>query len=477
MLMLIHVEKCFAKQGQPLAKAPIAWTAAASGDGSCSSSCFVIRDSAKLVSDWLPQFFRPVAKFSSFTRKLYRWGFHQPETTTTNVPPANNAPAKGSVGGGGSGNKELVFENEYFQRHNTALLSRMKSVTAASTRREQNAAALAAAAAATSRGDQEHQMLLDMAAPLSRVATAATGKPSVVVAPAAGFAAGISSNPLLAAFVPRHQQSMIPPIAGSQSFGGSGGADDHRIDLLLSELLAAGGGGGGSGRHIFQQQQQQPNYYNSITAEQALHRIRLQQLLQGAASGGSSTTTPAMHGSLLPLLQLSYHQATTTANDTMRQRMLASQLLGIPPSTLSLQMLGQQQQPLQTSSSASRSSPSSSLSSLLLHGAGTFPSSSTLLATGTPQPSQLRNSNPSISTMNLETSADAGDMDDRLRHAVDMLLRTTRAGGAAGEQLQALNQLRLGSSISSRRDDARDPNHSYSSRNLKPPPPPPPPAL
>jgi hypothetical protein len=72
------------------------------------------------VRTWLPLFFRQ-AKFSSFTRKLYRWGFRQVNMT--------GEPLLAS-------NKEICFANEYFRRDDRALLGRMRSVTAASKRKE-----------------------------------------------------------------------------------------------------------------------------------------------------------------------------------------------------------------------------------------------------------------------------------------------------------------------------------------------------
>lgn len=63
MLMLMHMEKIFAVSGKRPDQAPIGWV-----DGGLA---FYIRNKQELVSKWLPLFFRQ-AKFSSFTRKLYR---------------------------------------------------------------------------------------------------------------------------------------------------------------------------------------------------------------------------------------------------------------------------------------------------------------------------------------------------------------------------------------------------------------------
>jgi hypothetical protein len=116
MLMLMHIERYFTKQGWALEKAPIAWTS--------NGRAFIIRDNDKLVSDWLPVFFQK-GKFSSFKRKLYRWGFRQVQLLNHDLSTI--------------GNRELVFGNENFQRDQKVLLPRMKSITAESLRRQQAA--------------------------------------------------------------------------------------------------------------------------------------------------------------------------------------------------------------------------------------------------------------------------------------------------------------------------------------------------
>jgi hypothetical protein len=112
MLMLMHVEKECAKSGRKPEHAPVAWIS----DG----KSFVIRSKERLVSELLPQFFRQ-GKFSSFTRKLYRWGFRQVNMQRDRLPQA------------------MYFGNEYFQRDNKALLTNMRSITAAGIRREKAA--------------------------------------------------------------------------------------------------------------------------------------------------------------------------------------------------------------------------------------------------------------------------------------------------------------------------------------------------
>lgn len=115
MLMLMHIEKVSSKTAKKTGEEPLCWL----DDG----LSFCIRDKKELVSQWLPVFFRQ-AKFSSFTRKLYRWGFRQ-----VNVG--------GAISQGG---EQMFFGNENFQRDNKYLMASMRSVTAAGRRREEEAA-------------------------------------------------------------------------------------------------------------------------------------------------------------------------------------------------------------------------------------------------------------------------------------------------------------------------------------------------
>jgi hypothetical protein len=112
MCLLLHVDKIVDKSGKKIEDIPISWTT----DG----LSFVIRDKANLVSHWLPQFFKK-GKFSSFTRKLYRWGFRQVNINETQTQ------SQGA----------MFFGNDNFQRDNKVLLANMRSITAAGRRREQ----------------------------------------------------------------------------------------------------------------------------------------------------------------------------------------------------------------------------------------------------------------------------------------------------------------------------------------------------
>lgn len=85
----------------------IAWLA----DG----KSFVIRNPDEFTRHVLPKFFK-ATKFSSFTRKLYRWGFRQ-------------------VNRGIGPDDPIIFGNEHFQRDKEEEMSKMRSITAASSRK------------------------------------------------------------------------------------------------------------------------------------------------------------------------------------------------------------------------------------------------------------------------------------------------------------------------------------------------------
>jgi len=78
---------------------------------------FVIRNSDEFTKIVVPKFFKPT-KFSSFTRKLYRWGFRQ-------------------VNRGIGPDDPIIFGNDHFQRDNLDLMIQMRSVTAATIRKQE----------------------------------------------------------------------------------------------------------------------------------------------------------------------------------------------------------------------------------------------------------------------------------------------------------------------------------------------------
>lgn len=78
---------------------------------------FVIRNPDEFVRTIVPQFFK-ATKFSSFTRKLYRWGFRQ-------------------INRGIGPDDMIIFGNEFFDRDNEELMSKMRSITAAGTRKSE----------------------------------------------------------------------------------------------------------------------------------------------------------------------------------------------------------------------------------------------------------------------------------------------------------------------------------------------------
>lgn len=89
-------------------------------DGFCiawlpDGKSFVIRNPDLFTRQVLPKFFK-ATKFSSFTRKLYRWGFRQ-------------------VNRGIGPDDPIIFGNEHFQRDNAEEMSKMRSITAASSRK------------------------------------------------------------------------------------------------------------------------------------------------------------------------------------------------------------------------------------------------------------------------------------------------------------------------------------------------------
>eukprot|EP00543_Licmophora_paradoxa_P004362 CAMPEP_0202441758 /NCGR_PEP_ID=MMETSP1360-20130828/1260_1 /ASSEMBLY_ACC=CAM_ASM_000848 /TAXON_ID=515479 /ORGANISM="Licmophora paradoxa, Strain CCMP2313" /LENGTH=477 /DNA_ID=CAMNT_0049056881 /DNA_START=114 /DNA_END=1547 /DNA_ORIENTATION=- len=118
MLMLTYVEKdCAADSKKKPDESCVYWI--------LEGRAFIIRNKDELVKTLLPMFFRQ-AKFPSFTRKLYRWGFRQISVAPDRI----------------SNRREMIFGHEFFQRDNKPLMSRMRSVTAAGTRRAMAAMAV-----------------------------------------------------------------------------------------------------------------------------------------------------------------------------------------------------------------------------------------------------------------------------------------------------------------------------------------------
>lgn len=106
---------------------------------------FVIRNPDEFTRKVLPRFFK-ATKFSSFTRKLYRWGFRQ-------------------VNRGIGPDDPIIFGNEFFQRDELELMTKMRSITAATTRKQDqsNMHMLAQKRALDSLSSEQNQkrMLLD----------------------------------------------------------------------------------------------------------------------------------------------------------------------------------------------------------------------------------------------------------------------------------------------------------------------------
>lgn len=114
-LMLLHISRECKKSGRNIEEECISWDA--------GGKAVVVRDQNKLCDTWLPLFFGQ-AKYSSFTRKLYRWEFRKLNVTAQSSP------------------GWVYFQNDNFQRDRVDLRRNMKSVTAIKLRNE--AAALRA---------------------------------------------------------------------------------------------------------------------------------------------------------------------------------------------------------------------------------------------------------------------------------------------------------------------------------------------
>lgn len=78
---------------------------------------FVIRNPDEFTRTVVVKFFK-ATKFSSFTRKLYRWGFRQ-------------------VNRGIGPEDPIIFGNDHFQRDNLELMTQMRSITAATIRKQE----------------------------------------------------------------------------------------------------------------------------------------------------------------------------------------------------------------------------------------------------------------------------------------------------------------------------------------------------
>jgi len=111
----MYVERISARLRKGKDKESIEWTA----DG----RTFVISHVKHFTSTWLPMFFGQL-KFSSFIRKLYRWGFKKITICLSEKE--------------GQHGKVLCFGNENFQRDNSTLLTNMRSVTACKYRRRKS---------------------------------------------------------------------------------------------------------------------------------------------------------------------------------------------------------------------------------------------------------------------------------------------------------------------------------------------------
>jgi len=107
MMLIVYVESVCARPGRKKETESIGWIP----DG----KSFVIWNTQHFTTTWLAMFFGQL-KFSSFTRKLYRWGFRQVKLRLSIKDDQSN--------------RIMCFGNENFQRDDLSLLSKMSSVTA-----------------------------------------------------------------------------------------------------------------------------------------------------------------------------------------------------------------------------------------------------------------------------------------------------------------------------------------------------------
>jgi HSF-type DNA-binding len=309
MLTLTYVERECAKMGKPENSASIGWVL----DG----KAFVVRNNSKLYSSWLPLFFGQ-SKFSSFTRKLYRWGFRK----------INLAPQSA----GGTNTNTFFFGNENFQRDKKELLSNMKSVTAAKTRCE-----LASDAAKNGWIPPNQD---------------ASGGGVVVVRaqqdPQGAFQAGIPT-----VTIPQITVPLIP--------GAAGGVDQAALIqqamnlAALQSLLAAPQAAAMQGQQFNLQQPQQGTVQNQFLDENAMRLVAQQAAVQAAPQAQPGTqaaaTAPQMDYNQM-LSQIAFSAALAAASGTIAQSGGTGQpqatVVQAQPQGVALSQQGMIQQQIQT---------------------------------------------------------------------------------------------------------------------------------
>lgn len=183
MLLLEDVERQCARQGRNSHKACIAWT----NDG----RAFVITDQDELVNSFLPRTF-PKTKFSSFTRKLYRWGFRQMGL---------NESKKGS-------GCPKIFAHDLFRRDNKQLMAHMQSTTAEGARRAQSM--LQTDPVLPSLSSQQHDEFLNTTS--SRLSNMTTDRRNV---DAASLFAPVTARVMPSQLMPSNPVAMTPNVLQS----------------------------------------------------------------------------------------------------------------------------------------------------------------------------------------------------------------------------------------------------------------------
>jgi HSF-type DNA-binding len=157
---------------------------------------FVIRNTDEFTRTVLPHYFK-ATKFSSYTRKLYRWGFRQ-------------------VNRGIGPDDPIIFGNEYFQRDNAELMTKMRSITAAGTRKAASSSSTnttsSSSESASSYTSPNNQVRATMVSPATSntqtIGLPPSHKERLMMMEAAAAAAALASNNALS-------QSILFPSTSS----------------------------------------------------------------------------------------------------------------------------------------------------------------------------------------------------------------------------------------------------------------------
>jgi hypothetical protein len=214
MLMLTYIDKEYkTPENQSCEGISISWIL----DG----RAFVVRSKEEFVKHLLPMFFRQ-AKFPSFTRKLYRWGFRQ-----VSVAQERSSNSR----------REMIFGHEFFQRDNKALMARMRSVTAAGTRRA--VASMSVKQHQVSQGAEK--LAIEPRNPQSIKAVSDTTRtilPNASPAPAAPPSSAYTLNTGAMLAAPSRRQDAMGRTMDTSTLAGALALSHHQKALFLSNGAA-----------------------------------------------------------------------------------------------------------------------------------------------------------------------------------------------------------------------------------------------